>query len=80
MAVCQVKRYVNNISIFDIIVNKLTYYKEFFLGFWLNKDKNLKVYLYYTILSFYFTIDLKVKSGKKLLLNIKKVIYREPVF
>ena len=40
----------------------------------LKVNKNLKLYFYYTILTFYLDISSKIKNYKKLVLNIKKVI------
>ena len=37
-------------------------------------NKNLTLYFNYTILSLCFTISLKKKNNKKLLLNIKKIV------
>ena len=63
-----------NISIFDIIVNKLYFYQKFYIVVLFEIDKNLELYLYYTIFFFYLVVNLKIKDNKNLLFNKKEVV------
>ena len=56
--VIKLKKYMNNIYIFDIIINKLNYKKKLYLVILLKFDKSLKISFHYTILPFSLVVYL----------------------
>ena len=71
--IIELKKYVASTGIFGIIIGKFCYKKKLYLIILLKVDKNLKISFYYTILPFNLVVYLRIKSGKKSLLNIKKI-------
>lgn len=74
IAIFELNKFWTNISILSIIIYKRNYQQMLYLVILLKVNKNLKLYFYYTILTFYLDISSKIKNYKKLVLNIKKVI------
>lgn len=64
-------------GIFSVIIHKLIYQQKFNLIVLLKIDKNLKINLYNTLLLFDLAISLKIKSNKKLPLDLEKIIKQQ---
>ena len=69
----EVKKYMANIFIFCIIICEFYYKQEICLIILFLINKYLEVSFYYIILYLILAIYLKIKSCKKLLLDIKKL-------
>ena len=67
--VVELKKRAISANILDTIVGKFRYGKKLCPIIIFETDKNLKIYFHRTILSFIFTIRLRVKDSKKFLLN-----------
>ena len=65
--------YLSCITIFNIIILKLSYWQEFYLVILLKNYKNSEMCFYFTIIIFGLLISLKVESNKKFLFNFEKV-------
>ena len=63
------EKYVASISIFSIIIDKLYHKKKQCLIILFKLNKNPKISLYCTMLSFSLAIYLSIKDNKKFLLN-----------
>lgn len=59
-------------SIFLVIVSKFSYRQKFCSVTLFIIDNNLKIGFYYAVISFGLTVGLRVKCGRKFLLNIRK--------
>lgn len=70
IAVIKFKRHIADANIFNIAIYKFYYQNKFYLVFLFKFDNNSEIYFYYTFMFFYLAINLRVKDGKKFLLNI----------
>lgn len=72
VAIIKLKRYVASIYNFSVVINNFSNSEEFNPIILFVIDENSKVSFYYTILPLSLAINLKIKSGKKSLLDFKK--------
>ena len=70
----ELKKYMANNYIFYIIIYKFHYRQKLCLVILLPIDKLFELSFHYIILSLGLAICLKMKNGKELLLNVKKVV------
>ena len=73
--IIELKKYVNRVYYFDIIISKFYYKKELYLFILSKINKSLKISFYCTIWLFSLAIYLKIKDSEKFLLNSKEIIY-----
>lgn len=66
--------YITHTSIFCIIISEFSYKKELGLIILFIINKNLKMNLYYAVLSLSLAIHLRIESNKEPLLNPKEVV------
>ena len=74
ISIIKFKKYIINICIFNIIINKFRYRQELCLVILLKINKGIKINFYYNILSIDLFIYLRIKYNKKFLFNIKEII------
>ena len=60
IATIELKKYILNTSFFSIIIYKLNYWQKFYLVILLKVDKNSKIHLYYTMLTFELIVDFRI--------------------
>ena len=70
----ELKKYMANVGIFDVVVGKLCYEKKLCPIILLKVDKSSKVGFYCTILSLNLAVHLGIKSGGEFLLDAKEII------
>lgn len=78
--IIQLKKYIFNISVFGIIICKLSYWQKICLVILLAVDKSLEIDFCFAILIFSLIIRLKLESNTKLILNSKKVVKKRSKF
>lgn len=74
IAIVKLKKCMASICIFSIVIDKLSYWKEFSIVILLIVDKSSEINFYYTILLFGLAISYKMKRNKKPLFNLKGVV------
>lgn len=74
IALVKLKKYMTNIFIFGIIINKLGYKQKSSSIILFLINKNTKISFCYTVLPLSLIVYLWIKYSKKLLFNIKKVV------
>lgn len=67
-------RYIINFYIFIIIIHKFGHSQKFNLIILFKIDKNYNISFYLPIFLLYLAISLRIKDGKKVMLNFKKII------
>lgn len=72
IAAIQLKKYMVSVCIPGIIISKLNNKPKLFSVILYPIDKEPKIYFYYIVLSFSLPINLRVKSYRKLLLDVKE--------
>ena len=73
IAAIQLKQVIAGVYFLNIVIYKLSYWQKFKLILLFKINKNSKVSLYNTVLSFYLAINLMIKNSCKFLFNTKKV-------
>ena len=76
--VIKFKKHITGVCIFGIIICKLGYWLKPSLIVLFKADKTSKIGLYCTILVFCLPVGLKMKCGRELSLDTKKVEEQEP--
>lgn len=80
IAIVLLKKHLDYISIFIVVISKLGYWQEFYSVVLLKINKDLKIRFNCAFLLFCLTICLKLESSEKFLLNIKKIVQGKPKF
>lgn len=74
IAAFKLEKWVANPCIFCVIIYKFSHWQKFSPVTLLLLDKNLKIHLYYSILSPCLAIFMRIKDSRKFLRDTKKTV------